>query len=403
MPRHALARLGCITIRAAVVEPIFSFRVPAVHLLNVIFRPYHTAWAGVVVVGAYYLVLTIVLWWRAKPGVIVTEYGPPKGITPAVAACLMQGGRLERSFATGLVSLATKGKIQIQQEKDVYILRKIDGSDSGLSPEERSILAAVFCESDAYAFNATDCDLLCNAYRQFKNVVDGITDPDLISSHLFLWIIGIACSVYVLVEWFFVNPTLLAGLSAWYVIYIGVWTALGASCLISAIYIWPDAIRKVCSWFVPSRRRRRLTLNDAVPVFLTATAAGGFALLGAATSSQFAALIATLVAIIAAARWAMEAPTAKGRTLIEQLRGFREFLLRADADRLMRQNAPGADPKVLEHYSAYAVAFDIDRSWGHDFASGVTELLDYERGLDPWPDLGIDKGERILLNLRPKK
>jgi hypothetical protein len=361
-------------------------------------------WAAVLSVVAYYALLSTFFRWRPKRAVIVTRYKPPDEISPAVATCLIEDGRIERAFAVALVSLATKGYIEIQQQDSNYILSKLRDSTAELPPEESEILDAVFADRETYAFNATDCDRLCEAYRKFENIVNGLTSPDLISAHLLLWAIGIACSIAICVQLVLQQPEIASNLSAWSIGYIGLWTVLGASCLISAVRIWPDTIEKISSWLIlRGSRRRPITLNDAAPGFLTAIAGGGFALLGASTSAQFAALVAALVLTSAVARRTLEAPTAYGRRVIEQLKGFQEYLQRADADRLTRENFAGVAPEILEQYSAYAVAFDIDRGWGRNFASEMTEFIEYQRGTEFWTDFAVSSNDRIALSFRAKK
>jgi hypothetical protein len=373
-------------------------------LMELIAQPYLPAWAAVLVIVAYYAVLSTALHWRPKRPAIVTQYKPPDKISPAVAACLMEDGRFERAFAAALVSLAAKGHIEIQQQNDWYVLNKMRGAAADLSPEESGILARLFSESPTYAFNATDCDQLCFAYGEFRTIMDGITDPDLISPHTFLWVIGLVFSAEIPFNLFLALPGIGARSSAWSVAYCAVWAAIGASCLVSAVRIWPNTLRKIASLLSFNRAGTGpLNLNDATPIFLTATAAMGFAFLAITSSVQFAILTAALVLVLSFARRALEAPTAYGRKVIVHLGGFREFLLRADADRLTRENSPGAAPGVLEAYIPYAVAFDIDCGWGRDFASGVTELIEYERGVEPWSDYSENSYLPTELNLRSKR
>jgi Predicted membrane protein (DUF2207) C-terminal domain len=214
---------------------------------------------------------------------------------------------------------------------------------------------------------------------------------------------GLVFSTEIPFNLFLALPGIAAKISAWSIAYCAVWAAVGASCLVSAIRVWPNTLRKIALLLSFNRGRTGpLNLNDAAPIFLTATAAMGFAFLAITSSVQFAILTAALVLVLAVARRALEAPTAYGRKVIVQLSGFREFLLRADADRLIRENSPGATPSVLEAYSPYAVAFDIDRGWGRDFASGLTELIEYGHGYEPWPNSFEDPYLPTQLNLRPK-
>lgn len=274
---------------------------------------------------------------------------------------------------------------------------------AGVSPEDSGIFSGLFSKSATYAFNATDCDRLCFAYGEFRTIMDGITDPDLISPHTFLWVMGLVFSIEIPFNLFLALPGIGARISPRSIVYCAVWATIGASCLVSAIRIWPNTLRKIASLLSLNRDRTGpLNLNDATPIFLTATAATGFALLAITSSVQFAIITAALVLILALARRALEAPTAYGRKVIAQLSGFREFLLRADADRLARENSPGVAPSVLEAHNPYAVAFDIDRGWGRDFASGVTELIEYERRVESWSDYCGNPFLPTELSLRSK-
>jgi hypothetical protein len=78
----------------------------------------------------------------------------------------------------------------------------------------------------------------------------------------------------------------------------------------------------------------------------------------------------------------MESPgpvSAAAHDVLSELSGFREFLARADADRLNRENSPGRTPEVLEKFTAYAVALDVERGWGEELAENLLELLQFDQ------------------------
>jgi hypothetical protein len=68
-------------------------------------------------------------------------------------------------------------------------------------------------------------------------------------------------------------------------------------------------------------------------------------------------------------------PTSAGRKALAELRAFREFLSRADADRLSHENEPGKTPLTLEPYIPDAVALGVEHGWGKEFAANLLELL----------------------------
>jgi hypothetical protein len=86
------------------------------------------------------------------------------------------------------------------------------------------------------------------------------------------------------------------------------------------------------------------------------------------------------------------------------LRGFREFLSRADADRLDHENQPGKSPNALERYTPYAVALGVERGWGEEFAGNLLQLLLLDKAYSSHTDfLKVDNQGTELKILNRKK
>jgi hypothetical protein len=374
---------------------------------QILSQPYPLAWMGVLILLAYYAVVAIILRWKPQRNVQVIRYEPPQGISPAVAAFLWENGRCERAFAAALISLAARGDINIQQKKDWFILERLRKPGAELPPEEATLFASVFPSAlNTYSFNGAEYHRLCGSYREFRSTVEGIAEPALISPHLVLWFFGVAYSVEMPLTVAFAVPNLVHKASAPSLVFCGLVTLLGGSCLVAAVRVWPATLRKLAS-FLPfdGRPSRPLNLNDFVPVYLTATALIGFAFLASFISTQFALLTTALVFVHAVALHLLEAPTAAGRKLLAELDGFREFLSRADADRLNRENKPGRTPQTLEEYSAYAVALNVEHAWGEELTDELMELLQFEQAYERWPMFLLDSGghDRIELKIGSKK
>jgi uncharacterized membrane protein len=86
-------------------------------------------------------------------------------------------------------------------------------------------------------------------------------------------------------------------------------------------------------------------MNDAVPVILIGPIFLGFSFLAYWTSLKFVTLAVALIIINFVFQHLLEAPSKEGRKTIAELKNFREFLSRADADRLNRENEPGRHRK----------------------------------------------------------
>ena len=186
-----------------------------------------------------------------------------------------------------------------------------------------------------------------------------------------------------------------------------VWILAGGIAFLAAMRTWPAVLRKLASFIrQDGRPRRPLDFNDLVPVILNCSALFGFSFLAVMTSLEFGILVACIVFAIALFRGFLEAPTAAGRKALRQLMGFREFLSRAEADRLNRENKPGQSPDTLEKFTAYAVALDVEHGWGEEFTDQLLEVLQFDEAShirlpDLSPDLLPQSHDEVTqLNLR---
>lgn len=64
----------------------------------------------------------------------------------------------------------------------------------------------------------------------------------------------------------------------------------------------------------------------------------------------------------------MKRPTLRGRTLLDEMLGFEEFLEIAEKDELNLRNPPQKTPELFETYLPYALALGVDQEWSERFA-----------------------------------
>jgi hypothetical protein len=380
---------------------------------------YNLAWAGLALVLLYYIAATIFLNWTRSRSVEVTKYEPPPSLSPGIAAYILTNGRCERAFAAALVSLAVKGYLEIRQNKDWYALRRLREGDSSLALEESTILAELFpFGNDTYDFDGKENAHIYRAFQKFEPIAEGIAELELISPHDVMWGVGAFFLSLIVISLAFplpfvergdLTPTVFAS-----ILFIGFWVILGVYSLMAALRVWPATLRKLAS-FLPTRTvpRRPLGWNDLFPLSLTATAILGFTFLAAISSARFAILALACGLLAITFRHVLYGPTKEGQRLLADLRGFREFLSRADSDRLNRQNQAGVTPQSLDRYSANAVALDVEHGWGEEFAEDVLEMVQFDRAVD-FPrsksdhnffsdDSAENDGTPIQLNLKSRK
>ncbi|MFT4519458.1 MAG: putative membrane protein [Halioglobus sp.] len=80
----------------------------------------------------------------------------------------------------------------------------------------------------------------------------------------------------------------------------------------------------------------------------------------------------------------MEAPSRRGRRLMDKLAGFKLYLEVAEKDDLNLRNPPDLTPQLFERYLPYAIALDVEQQWSEKF-SEVFERMDAESGASYHP------------------
>lgn len=337
-------------------------------------------WIWIVFVFAAYTAILVALRHRPK-FVEVTQYSPPEAVTPALAAFLWNGCTFERAFVSALISLGWRGYLQIHQNREWYILKKLREPDSTLPSEESIILSTLFYPESicTYKFSSRDCTWIVQTYKKFCEVLEPIAEPEFVSVHAPIWFGSVALSVAILAFLFRSTPILSQQVSIASIVYLGVFIAIGGSACIAALRAWPATFQKLVSYFrQDGRPRRPLEALDITPVVLTGSSLLAFAFLGALTSVRFAVIVTVLFCGNAIFRGLLKTPTRSGRQILTKLEGYREFLSRAEADRLNRENEPGYTPDILENCTAYAVALDAEHGWGEEFVENLLEMVQFD-------------------------
>lgn len=65
----------------------------------------------------------------------------------------------------------------------------------------------------------------------------------------------------------------------------------------------------------------------------------------------------------------MKRPTLRGRKILDEMFGFREFLEIAEKDELNLRNPPEKTPQLFESFLPFALALGVDQEWSERFAS----------------------------------
>ena len=91
------------------------------------------------------------------------------------------------------------------------------------------------------------------------------------------------------------------------------------------------------------------------------------------------AVIATVVAsfiTMAVFAFIMRAPTLRGRKLLDEMLGFKDFLEVAEKDELNLRNPPTKTPELFEMFLPFALALGVDQQWSERFAKVLASIRD---------------------------
>jgi hypothetical protein len=331
------------------------------------------------------------------------QYDAPPGVSPGVARYIQTGGSDGTTLAAVAASLAVKGVLAIQPAQQEYHLDLLD-SRKAVSPDEAALVKSLFQvevpvepyvnarkpngpRPPASGDAATRGAAISGAGQGLgvrEATSQAVINPALvaeITEHLnaiqeafrtnlegvyfrhnyiytgigtlatFAWGLGTAlfleASSSVFITFWLLMFTSIAGL-----VIGGYWTSQPAR---------PTARQRIGGFMLPLMF---FVLPGTVIYFIALPENHGFVL-----ALLLAVLVNNVFFVI------MRAPTALGRTTLQQLAGFREFLVRVEQDHLNRMNSPAERAELMNRFLPYAIALGVREGWGDTLAAALSDKI----------------------------
>ncbi|HEY6253071.1 MAG TPA: hypothetical protein VI685_24185 [Candidatus Angelobacter sp.] len=347
---------------------------------------------------AYYLICWLLVGRDPKIENVTPQYQPPPGVSPAVARYVLTGGSDGTTLAAVLASLAANQVVSMQPEGKTYRIRLLN-QQKPVMPEEAAVIKALFgadlkaqpyfsippgknstapvessTQSESTPFpqssSTSEAVLDPHAGEQIKTVINAIQTAMSGQLHgiyfrwnsgfmlggmgaTFVWAMATALRLQTpqgaplfLTFWLFFF-TSISGL-----VISGVWASRPAH---------PTAGQWIQRILVP-------IIFFGLPGFMIYT----FAL---PTAHGFVLALLCSVALNSIFFMLMRAPTVEGRRLLQQLAGFREFLVRVEQDRLQRMNRPSEKAEATNRFLPYAIALNVREGWGDALAAAFSNVV----------------------------
>ena len=123
----------------------------------------------------------------------------------------------------------------------------------------------------------------------------------------------------------------------------------------------------------------RLNVLLSIPSLLIALTATGLAVLvGGRLSLTVIAAVVAMFLVVVFFGVIMRRPTLRGRRVLDELLGFKDYLEVAEKDEMNLRNPPDKTPQLFEAYLPFALALGVEQEWAEKFAG----LLEAIRGPD---------------------
>ncbi len=317
---------------------------------------------------AYYLVAWFLVGRDPEPGVIIPLYEPPAGFSPAAVRYLRRMGFDNTCFSAGVLGLAAKGVLKIEQEGKTYTLRRISNGRKAqeLETDEAVLHKCLLGSLKELELKNTNHGRIGGARKELQKVLSMKLEKTHFLRNLKWWGWGLLLSLSGTLVMVFAT-----GVGApvlFLLLWLSIWT-VGTTLLVSqCLSLWRSrswgaamgtslfALPFVCGWFF------------GAGAFLAVTgiwSAAAFVLAGL--------LNVTFYHLI-------KAPTHLGRRLIDQIEGFRHYLSVAEEHRLNWSHPPEKTPELFERFLPYALALDCEQEWAQQFDEVLKTAGDSERG-----------------------
>ena len=366
---------------------------------------------------AFYIISWLVAGRDPKIENVAPRYEPPAGVSPGVARYVLTGGSDGTTLAAVLTGLAAKGVVSIQPQNGNYAVQLLNSSTTVL-PDEASVIRTLFnTEQTVQPFGDSKAAIVGNPDRQKAGSFAGANIPSPAQparGGSGEQAAGTACAVGLApASMAIVNPRAGAEIKAHIdalqdafrknlqgvyfrqnFIFAGlgmaatlVWGLFVAATLeeSSSMFItfWLFFFTSVASLVIggvwtskPARSSMKQRITRAVLPILFFGFPGAI-IYGAALPSSHGFVLGLLLSVVLNSIFfvIMRAPTSRGLMVLQQLAGFREFLVRVEQDRLDRVNTPEQRAELMDRFLPYAIAMNVREGWGDKMASAFSDAI----------------------------
>lgn len=374
---------------------------------------------------AFYGVCWLAVGRDPKIGVVAPRYEPPAGISPGVARYVLTGGSDGTTLAAVLAGLAAKGVVAIQPQSGGYAVSLLNSSPI-LVPDEAAMVKTLFnTVSTVQPYADSNTAILGESSPQtsggqeihnapLRPAVVTMRSNGALSEKMVAPASGAAAGLAPLPESrviidplagaaikghidalqdtfrknlqgiYFRQNFRYAGIGAVATLAWAMYTSATledrSSMFISFwLFMFTSIAGMVIGGIWTSKPTRPSTKQRVARVLVPVLFFGfpGTVIYVAALPQSHGFVLALLLSVMLNSIFfvIMRAPTPRGLILLQQLAGFREFLVRVEQDPLDRVNTPERRAELMNRFLPYAIALNVREGWGDKMASAFSDAI----------------------------
>lgn len=311
----------------------------------------------------YYMYVWLKVGRDPARGVIVPQYAPPRGISPAGARYILQFGFDDKVFTAAIVSMAVKGFLTINEDRQKDFTLNATGKAAALTPGESAIAKALFQRSSSVELDRKNHRKLQVAQKALQSRLRNEFEKTHFVRNTWYFIPGVALSLLGLFVLAIAadEPAVAAFLTVW----LAGWS-VGVYFLARQSWrAWKSAL---ATGSIGGGIGALFTTAFALP-FFGGEAMGLFFYSTVATVGGAVMLLA-MQSMNVVFYHLLKAPTRLGRRIMDDVEGFKLYLSVAEKDRMNMLNPPERTPDLFEKYLPYAIALEVEHEWAEQF-SGI--------------------------------
>jgi len=310
---------------------------------------------GIAAVGAgliTYLVMWFVVGVDPPTGVIIPRWEPPAGFTPGGVRYLRNMVFDDKCFTAGILGLAAEGKLKVTGKEGAYSLKRLNTE----VPKERVaavLMNKLFRSVSKVDLDGSDFEKVSLAHELYAQALAKRVDENYFLANFNSWLPGLALGL------------------------------AGIGCMLRASFQGLPTLLSMAFLLVVGA----MTMSTMSSVLLTVRSRGWKGLKACLPGASIALvfwILAVFLFFYHAGAWAgisslivyfssflflhlIKQPTMKGRQILDEIEGFREYLRVAEEDRLHLENPPEKTPELFDRFLPYAMALDVEQEWSEKF------------------------------------